>query len=152
MTLSNISRMSCSSFTSHLACYSFMPPWATIALYVLWTKQLLDENTRKLQDSDTTNPKRRSIASATCYSSAFLGRCYRVLALSLIHTTGEETYLEKHLNFGWVKLIAFFDTRVSFEEGASSNSSAHPFNRDHFTVSCYECCVTVFSDKSRFDS
>lgn len=103
--------------------------------------------------SDTTNPKRRSIASATCYSPAFLERCYRVfLALSLINTIGKETYLEKHLNFGWVKLIAFFDTRVSFEERASSNSSAHPFDRDHFTVSCYECCVTVFSDKSRFDS
>lgn len=73
-------------------------------------------------------------------------------SVSLINITGKETYLVKHLNFGWVKLISFFDTRISFEEGASSNSSAHPFNWDHFTVSCYECCVTLFPDKSCFDS
>jgi len=112
-----------------------------------------NKNARKHQDGKTTNTKRtgQPLAQLALFVNIFK-EIIQSSALSLINITGKETYLVKHLNFGRVELISFFDTRVSFEEGASSNSSAHPFDWDHFTVSCYECRVTLFPHKGCFDS
>ncbi|ERE92505.1 hypothetical protein H671_1g0210 [Cricetulus griseus] len=60
--------------------------------------------------------------------------------------------LEERLYFRWVKLIPLLYTRVPFEKRSSCYSSAHPFNRNHFTLGCNENSLPTFLGESSFDT